>query len=97
VREALGPSGVLVNPRDPAALAKAIVRLISSPASRRQLGEAARARALRYFTEDKFVAEYRGSYLRLTDASHAVRPTDRPVIRPTFAAQTKAPYQGRSP
>ena len=89
VREALGPSGVLVNPRDPAALAKAILRLLSSPATRRQLGEAARARALRYFTEDKFVAEYRGSYLRLTGASHAVRPTDRSVIRPTFAARTK--------
>ncbi len=91
VREALGPSGVLVNPRDPAALAKAILRLISSPATRRQLGEAARARALRYFTEDKFVAEYRGSYLRLTDTSQAVRPGDRPVIRPTFAARPKAP------
>lgn len=34
VREALGPSGVLVNPRDPAGLAKAIVELISSPATR---------------------------------------------------------------
>lgn len=65
VREALGPAGVLVNPHDPEALAAAIVQLLASPADRRRLGDAARARAVRHFTEGKFVEEYRATYRRL--------------------------------
>jgi len=67
VREALGPAGILVNARDPSALATAILDLLAAPGHRQKLGAAARARALRHFTEDKFVAEYRASYRRLVD------------------------------
>ena len=73
VREALGPAGVLVNAHDPAGLAKAVIGLLKSPSARRDLGDAARARALRYFTEDSFVEQYRVSYQRLVDPTHASR------------------------
>ena len=70
VAEALGPAGVLVDPRDPEALAGALTALIASPAERRRLGEAARARALEYFTEERFVHEYRETYRALADRHH---------------------------
>jgi glycosyltransferase involved in cell wall biosynthesis len=62
VREALGDTGVLAPPRQPQALAAAIVSLLSAPSERRRLGAATRARALQQFTEDKFVAAYRYTY-----------------------------------
>jgi glycosyltransferase involved in cell wall biosynthesis len=65
VREALADTGVLVPPRQPRELADAIVSLLKSPAQRRQLGQAARARALHYFTEDNFAAGYRQAYQEL--------------------------------
>jgi glycosyltransferase involved in cell wall biosynthesis len=71
VSEALGSAGVLVNAHDPAGLASAIGRLLESPRARRSLGEAARARALRHFTEDEFVEQYRVSYQRLVDPTQA--------------------------
>jgi glycosyltransferase involved in cell wall biosynthesis len=73
VREAVGSCGVLVNPRDPAALSRAIVGLLHSPGHRRRLGEEARARALRSFTEDRFVAEYRDTYSELTGTQRDTR------------------------
>lgn len=65
VSEALGPTGVLVNPREPAALAREVTALLRAPGERRQRGRAARARALELFTEDRFIDEYRTSYERL--------------------------------
>jgi polysaccharide biosynthesis protein PelF len=74
VREALGDAGVLVNPRDPGAMAEAIRRLLTSPQERLRLGERARDRALRWFTEQRFVDAYRASYERL------VHPVEEPAI-----------------
>lgn len=65
VSEALAHSGVLVTPRDPAELAEAIETLLRSPEQRRRLGQQARARALEWFTEQRFVDEYRRTYERL--------------------------------
>jgi polysaccharide biosynthesis protein PelF len=62
VREAIGETGLLVHPRDPVALAEAIVTLLASPQRREQLGAQARDRALRWFTEERFVQAYRSSY-----------------------------------
>jgi glycosyltransferase involved in cell wall biosynthesis len=71
VSEALGDTGVLVPPRAPGILAEKIVMLLESPAERARLGASARTRALRSFTEDRFVTAYRDSYARLRTAAPA--------------------------
>ena len=90
VREALGSTGVLVAPADPSSMAKAITALLSSQAERRRLGAMARARALQYFTEDKFVEQYRECYQRLSAARRAPRPASRAVVRPFPVAMTSS-------
>ena len=63
--ETLGGAGVLVPPGDPAALADACVELLGDPDRRRTLGEAARQRALAYFTTDRVVRVYGALYTDL--------------------------------
>ncbi len=48
-------TGILVPPKDPDALADAIVRLLRDPALRRRLGNAGRERVLHEFTTDRIV------------------------------------------
>lgn len=53
----VGDTGLVVPPRDPKALAQAVVRLLSlEPARRRLLGEAARTRIARHFALDEIVS-----------------------------------------
>jgi polysaccharide biosynthesis protein PelF len=81
VREALGQAGILVTPRDPTQLASAITRLLESPNERQRLGVAARQRALRWFTEDRFVDEYRTTYQQLAALStQRMREAPRTVL-----------------
>ena len=56
--------GVLVPPREPAALAGALVRLVEDPERRASLGIAARRRAETRFALDRMVDEYRKIYER---------------------------------
>jgi glycosyltransferase involved in cell wall biosynthesis len=63
--ETLGDAGVLVQPDDPAELAIAIVGLLRATARRRQLGDAARRRALLHFTTDRVVRVYGALYTDL--------------------------------
>jgi glycosyltransferase involved in cell wall biosynthesis len=65
VREALGSAGLLVHPHDPKTLAEGIATLLRWPEGRARLGLEARDRALRWFTEQRFVEGYRTSYGRL--------------------------------
>ncbi len=59
VGEALaGDAGVMVPPRDPAALADACLRLLGDAALRQALGAAARRRALEHFTVDRAVSAF---------------------------------------
>jgi glycosyltransferase involved in cell wall biosynthesis len=60
--ETLGEAGLLVRPDDPAALATACIALLRSPTRRRSLGDAARRRALAYFTSDRVVRAYGALY-----------------------------------
>lgn len=60
--ETLGETGVLVPAGDPARLAEACVGLLRAPARRQALGEAARRRALAYFTTDRVVRAYAALY-----------------------------------
>jgi glycosyltransferase involved in cell wall biosynthesis len=65
-------TGVLVPPRDPAALAGAVLRLLADPAARVRLGDAARRRVASDFTLDAMVRQYEALYQRLID-----RPSGR--------------------
>jgi glycosyltransferase involved in cell wall biosynthesis len=64
--ETLGDTGVVVPAGDPSALAAACVALLSSAALRRDLGDAARHRALAHFTADRVVRAYDALYTDLT-------------------------------
>ena len=48
-----GRTGMLVPPRDPAALAEAMIEILSDPEKGRRMGEAGRAKALREFTVER--------------------------------------------
>ncbi|MEU8455715.1 DUF3492 domain-containing protein [Streptomyces griseoaurantiacus] len=71
VVEVIGGTGLVVPPREPAALARACVALLRDPARRRRLGEAARARALELFTVEQNVMAFDGLYLDVV--SHSPR------------------------
>jgi glycosyltransferase involved in cell wall biosynthesis len=58
VAEAVGDTGLVVPPRDPARMANAITRLLRDPELRRTLGERARRRALEHFTVDRAIGTF---------------------------------------
>lgn len=53
-----GDAGLLVPPRDPAALADAVVRLLSDPGLRRRLGRAGRERVTHHYTAERMAADF---------------------------------------
>jgi len=65
VAETLGDAGTIVAGSDPALLAEACINLLRAPARRRALGDAARRRALAYFTADRVVRVYGALYTDL--------------------------------
>jgi glycosyltransferase involved in cell wall biosynthesis len=62
VSEAVADTGIIVPPRDPAAMAAACLRLLRDDLTRHRLGHAARERALEYFTVDHAVGSFRSIY-----------------------------------
>ena len=79
VAEAAGDTGVVVPPREPAAMAEAAVRLLRDDTERLRLGMNARARALQLFTLDQAIEAFDGIYnqlgrRRLVDAPRAFVP-----------------------
>jgi glycosyltransferase involved in cell wall biosynthesis len=89
VREALGPTGLLVQPHDPVSLGEAIATLLGWPEGRRRLGLQARDRALRWFTEQRFVDAYRTTYTRL--GVQRVDPLALPDVFPARIADYDIP------
>jgi hypothetical protein len=79
VAETLGDAGVLVPADDPAALAAARAALLRDPTRRRDLGDAARRRALRHFTADRVLRAYDALYTDLAG------PPPSPVFELTLA------------
>jgi glycosyltransferase involved in cell wall biosynthesis len=69
VREALETNGALVPPRDPAALAKEVRRLLEDPAERARLGERARAAVIERFRVDHTIARYLALYNDLMESA----------------------------
>ncbi|MFF8970901.1 GT4 family glycosyltransferase PelF [Streptomyces sp. NPDC014995] len=65
VREAVGDTGLVVPPRDPAAMAAAALELLGDPARRRAMGEAARLRVIEQFTLRQTVDTFRSIYEEL--------------------------------
>ncbi|MGC9398865.1 MAG: glycosyltransferase [Anaerolineae bacterium] len=60
-----GVTGLLVPPRDPHALADAILRLLRDPALRRRMGEAGRARVAAHFSVEQMVRKIEALYEQL--------------------------------
>lgn len=68
IREAVGPAGLVVPPRDPEALAAACMRLLRDDDLRHALAARARARVLAHFTLDHSLLAYARLYDLLTGA-----------------------------
>lgn len=66
VAEAVGKTGILVNPGDVNGLTSAIQHLFENDSERLELGEESRRRALDLFTIDRSLQNYMRSYIRLT-------------------------------
>ena len=65
VKEALGDCGLLVPARTPHAMAGAISFLLKNATERERLGQMARARVLKHFTEEQFLSSYESTYCKL--------------------------------
>lgn len=66
-----GVNGLLVPPRDPESLAKAMASLLADPVCAREMGAAARARAEREFSLDRSVEEVQVIYGELLRRGHS--------------------------
>jgi hypothetical protein len=66
VTEAVGDdAGLVVPPRNPAALADACLKLLRDSGMRRKMGAAARARAIEHFTVDRAISAFDEMYTKL--------------------------------
>ncbi|TKA10594.1 GT4 family glycosyltransferase PelF [Actinacidiphila oryziradicis] len=80
VREVIGGTGLVVPPRDPAALAAACLALLRDPERRARLGAAGRERALELFTVEQNLAAFRDIYLDLVaDPAGLASPAEIPI------------------
>jgi len=82
VSEAVGDTGLIVPPREPAAMAGACLRLLRDELLRHRLGGQARRRALDFFTVDKAVDAFDGIY---RDLAANVDPRSRSRERASVA------------
>jgi len=73
-----GVTGFLVPPRDPAALAQAICRLLDSPELAARFGQAGRKRVTERFSLERMVQETESLYLDLLNrGGHRIDPHTR--------------------
>ena len=73
-----GATGSLVPPRDPAAMAHEIVRLLRDESLRRRMGEAGYARVSARFTVERMVEETAAVYARVAGTRHAADIASQP-------------------
>ena len=70
-----GETGLLVPPREPDALAEAVLALARDPALRRRLGEAGRSRQRELFSADAMADSYAEAFRRMLEGrGHEARP-----------------------
>ena len=74
-----GVTGVLVEPRDHAAMAREIVRLLKDDDGRRRMGEGGFARVNERFTVERMVAETAAVYERVAGRPHAADSVRQPA------------------
>ena len=74
VAEAVGDTGIVVPPRDYAAVAEACITLLRDQELRHRLGAAARARVLEHFTLRRSIDAYRSVYEGLATPIRAAGP-----------------------
>jgi len=72
-----GRSGLLVPPKDPAAIAQAICRLIADPNLARSFGQAGRERVLSMFSMTRSAQETERFYLDLVESARLIKPRMR--------------------
>jgi polysaccharide biosynthesis protein PelF len=65
IKEALGPTGILVKPSDPDEFAKGILKLLTNPGLREEMGRDQQRRALRLFTLNRVLEQHLKSYILL--------------------------------
>ncbi|MGA5869528.1 GT4 family glycosyltransferase PelF [Streptomyces cinereoruber] len=84
VREAVGDTGIVVPPREPAVMAAALSALLRDGARRAELGRLARQRVVDRFTLRRSVDGFRRIYRELAGADPSPRPDPerRPVRAP---------------
>jgi L-malate glycosyltransferase len=68
-----GKTGILVPPRDPAAMAEAILRVLEAPAMARQLGAAGRERVMKHFSLETVIRRTTELYMALLERRGFVR------------------------
>ena len=90
-----GVTGLLVPPRDHAAMAHAIVRLLRDDGLRKRMGDAGLARVSERFTVERMVAETAAVYARVAGRGHEAgtenpeEVTAREPLRTTSMTSTK--------
>ncbi|MGW9435919.1 GT4 family glycosyltransferase PelF [Streptomyces sp. NPDC055607] len=89
VREAVGDTGLVVPPRDPAAMADAALVLLGDAARRRAMGEAARLRVIERFTLRQTVDTFRAIYHELAAGGRRSEPV-RIVLPVPVASGTRS-------
>ncbi|MFD5109178.1 GT4 family glycosyltransferase PelF [Streptomyces cinereoruber] len=89
VREAVGDTGIVVPPREPAVMAAALSALLRDGARRAELGRLARQRVVDRFTLRRSVDGFRRIYRELAGAAPSPRPD--PERRPARAPAVRRP------
>ncbi|HEY1643645.1 MAG TPA: GT4 family glycosyltransferase PelF [Streptosporangiaceae bacterium] len=94
VTEAVGDTGLVVPPRRPAELARACLTLLRDADMRKRLGDAARLRALEYFTVDRAISAFDEIYMFLGAGKPLPVATSVDVLATTPAAAPGGPPAG---
>ena len=95
VAEAVGETGIVVAPRDHAAVAQACVKLLRDDELRHRLGAAARARVLEHFTLSQSLQMYRNVYEGLATPLSATEPPQH--LRGQAQGRVRPPRQLSAP
>ncbi|MFI6108371.1 GT4 family glycosyltransferase PelF [Streptomyces sp. NPDC051310] len=91
VREAVGPTGLVVPPRDPVSMAAAALELLADAPRRAAMGEAARLRVIEQFTLRRTIDTFRSIYLELAVPDRSRRPGTPQPLRPVPRVPAAAP------